>query len=67
MDQWKTEGVLIRIKIIRPRGVSISIAARILAIDYASSTLTLYDVDRKVVELAAFNEIDDITAIRLPS
>jgi len=59
MDQLKKNNTLVRISVVKGRGVRFSIPGRILGFDSAAEMLTVYHVDEKKVYLLKLNEIDD--------
>lgn len=60
-DQLRNCNTLIRLSIIKDRGLFLNFSARILAVDPSKGTLLLYDVDGKKVEHVSFTEIDDLS------
>jgi len=59
MDQLKTNNTLVRLSVVKGKGVRFSIPGRILGYDSAAEMLTVYHVDEKKVYLLKLNEIDD--------
>ncbi|MEK8126846.1 hypothetical protein WMW72_02885 [Paenibacillus filicis] len=59
MKKFQTDNTLIRLSIIKPQGVKLSMPCRIINIDPASGNLSVYHVDEKKVYLFKINEIDD--------
>ena len=53
------DGTLIRLSVVKGRGVNLSIPCRILQYDAAKRLMTIYHVDEKQVYSYSLNEIDD--------
>lgn len=61
-QQFKSNNALVRMTIVKPMGVRLSVPCRILNVDQASGNVSVYHVDEKQVYLFKFNEIDDFSA-----
>ena len=59
-ERLKNEGKLVRLIVVKGKGVKLSIPCRILHFDSDLGTLTIYHVDEKKVYSFKLNEIDDI-------
>ncbi|SDC06210.1 hypothetical protein SAMN02799630_02568 [Paenibacillus sp. UNCCL117] len=59
MKRFQTDNTLIRLHIIKAKGVKLSMPCRIINIDPPSGNLSVYHVDEKKVYLLKINEIDD--------
>lgn len=62
MEQLIASGTLVRLSIVKGKGVHLSIPGRILSYDKTAETITVYHVDEKKVYLLKLNEIDDFIA-----
>lgn len=51
---------LVRVSVVKNRGVRFSMPCRVLSFDPEKNNLSLYHVDEKQVYLINLNEIDDI-------
>ncbi len=60
LSDWKKQDKLIRLKALKGKGKMLDIACKIVSQDDASGIVTVYDVDRKVVETVRVTEIEDI-------
>lgn len=60
LADWKNQDKLIRLKALKGKGKMLDIACKIVSQDDASGIVTVYDVDRKVVETVRVTEIEDI-------
>lgn len=60
LSRWKKENRLIRLKALKGKGQFLDIACKIVSHDADNGTVTVYDVDRKVVETIRLTEIEDI-------
>lgn len=60
LSNWKKDNKLIRLKALKGKGKFLDIACKIVSHDADSGTVTVYDVDRKVVETVRLTEIEDI-------
>ncbi|RAV03019.1 hypothetical protein [Paenibacillus sp. YN15] len=60
LSRWKKENKLIRLKALKGKGKFLDIACKIVSHDADVGTVTVYDVDRKVVETVRLTEIEDI-------
>jgi hypothetical protein len=58
---FKESNSLIRLTIVKPMGVKLSIPCRILNVDSDSSNVSVYHVDERQVYLFKINEIDDFS------
>ncbi|UJF34676.1 hypothetical protein [Paenibacillus hexagrammi] len=59
LEQFKANNTLIRLTIIKGKGIKLSLPCRILNYDGATQNVTVYHVDEKKVYLFKLNEIDD--------
>jgi hypothetical protein len=62
LQQLKESNKLIRLTVVKGKGVKLSIPCRILSTDPSVGNVTVYHVDEKKVYLFKINEIDDFTA-----
>jgi Fe-S cluster assembly iron-binding protein IscA len=62
ITDYQQKGTLVRLSIIKGKGVKLSLPCRVLNFDAASENLSVYHVDEKKVYLIKLNEIDEITA-----
>lgn len=60
LAEWKKQDKLIRLKAMKGKGKMLDIACKIVSQDADTGIVTVYDVDRKVVETVRVTEIDDI-------
>jgi hypothetical protein len=60
LSDWRKQDKLIRLKAFKGKGKMLDIACKIVSQDDASGIVTVYDVDRKVVETVRVTEIEDI-------
>ncbi|MNC83104.1 hypothetical protein D3C75_1369000 [compost metagenome] len=60
LSRWKKENKLIRLKALKGKGQFLDIACKIVSHDADVGTVTVYDVDRKVVETVRLTEIEDM-------
>lgn len=60
LADWKKQDKLIRLKALKGKGKMIDIACKIVSQDDTTGIVTVYDVDRKVVETVRMTEIEDI-------
>jgi hypothetical protein len=60
LSRWKKENRLIRLKALKGKGQFLDIACKIVSHDADVGTVTVYDVDRKVVETVRLTEIEDM-------
>lgn len=58
--EWRKQDKLIRLKALKGKGKFLDIACKIVNHDADAGTVTVYDVDRKVVETVRLSEIEDI-------
>jgi hypothetical protein len=59
LDSFKNNNVLIRLTVVKGKGVKLSIPCRILNYDNDTQNVSVYHVDEKTVYLFKLNEIDD--------
>ncbi|MBP1154534.1 MULTISPECIES: hypothetical protein [unclassified Paenibacillus] len=59
MMTFQQNNTLIRLSIVKGKGIKLSMPCRIISVDPASGNLTVYHVDEKKVYLLKINEIDD--------
>lgn len=57
--QSQLNGSLVRLNVVKGRGVKLSIPCKILNFDEQTLNLSVYDVDNKIVHLINMYEIDD--------
>lgn len=62
LQSFQQSGTLIRLTVVKGKGVRLSIPCRIISTDPASDIVTVYHVDEKKVYLLKMNEIDDFEA-----
>ena len=62
IEQFKEDRTLVRIALIKGKGVKISIPCRILNYDWNTGNITAYHVDEKKVYSIDLNEIDELTS-----
>jgi hypothetical protein len=60
IEEFKTNNTLIRLSIVKEKGVKLSVPCRVLNYDDASKYVTIYHVDEKKVYQYSLNEIDDL-------
>ncbi|MDF2713105.1 MAG: hypothetical protein K0R28_30 [Paenibacillus sp.] len=60
LTQLKESGTLVRIVVVKGKGVKLSLPCRILNFDPEGQQLTIYHVDEKKVYSFTLNEIEDI-------
>ncbi|MDF2935015.1 MAG: hypothetical protein K0Q90_388 [Paenibacillaceae bacterium] len=60
LSRWKKENKLVRLKALKGKGQFLDIACKIVSHDADVGTVTVYDVDRKVVETVRLTEIEDM-------
>ncbi|TLS48270.1 hypothetical protein FE782_31490 [Paenibacillus antri] len=58
--RWKINQQLVRVKAVSLRGEALDMACKILNYDLDDGTVSLYDVDRKQVELLSLGQIEDM-------
>lgn len=61
INQFIENAALVRISVVKNKGVRFNMPCRILNFDSEKNNLSLYHVDEKQVYLINLNEIDDIT------
>lgn len=61
LDKFKADHTLIRLTVIKGKGIKLSLPCRILNIDTGTQYVTVYHVDEKKVYQFKLNEIDDFT------
>lgn len=54
------EGTLLRIEVIKEKGIKLTILGRVLQFDETRKIILVYEVDKKKVEILRLNEIEDI-------
>lgn len=62
LEEYKERGTLIRLSVVKGKGVRLSLPCRILNFDIPGDLLTVYHVDEKKVYSFKLNEIEDIVA-----
>ena len=62
IEQFKEQRTLVRLSVLKGKGVKLSIPCRILNYEGSSGNITVYHVDEKKVYTFQLNEIDDLTA-----
>ncbi|KZE79183.1 hypothetical protein AV654_17040 [Paenibacillus elgii] len=62
MRAFQQSNALVRLSVVKEKGVKLSMPCRILNTDPPSGNLTVYHVDEKKVYLLKINEIDDFQA-----
>ena len=63
IEEYKHNGTLVRLIVVKGKGVKLSVPCRILNIDWANGNITVYHVDEKKVYLFHLFEIDDMTTV----
>lgn len=61
LHQYKQENTLVRLTILKGKGVKLSIPCRILNYEAAGDSLTVYHVDEKKVYQFRLTEVDDLS------
>ncbi|MCD1261728.1 hypothetical protein B5M42_023275 [Paenibacillus athensensis] len=61
LEQFKLNNTLIRLTVVKGKGVRLNMPCRILNFDAASQNVTVYHVDEKKVYLFKINEIEDFS------
>ncbi|MBC8078759.1 MAG: hypothetical protein H7X86_00305 [Gorillibacterium sp.] len=61
LDSYKTNNTLVRLTILKGKGIKISIPCRILNYEEATDSLTVYHVDEKIVYQFRLTEVDDLS------
>ncbi|MFC5452024.1 hypothetical protein [Paenibacillus aestuarii] len=61
LESFKTNNTLIRLTVIKAKGIKLSLPCRILNYDNSGQTVTVYHVDEKKVYLFKLNEIEDFS------
>jgi len=61
LENFKTNNTLIRLTVIKAKGIKLSLPCRILNYDNSGQTVTVYHVDEKKVYLFKLNEIEDFS------
>ncbi|CAM3445853.1 hypothetical protein [Marinicrinis lubricantis] len=61
LEQYKAKGTLVRLKVLKGKGIHLNIPCRILNHDPSTRNVSVYHVDEKKVYLFHINEIEDIT------
>lgn len=62
IEQFKEKRTLVRLSVLKGKGVKLSIPCRILNYEWSNGNITVYHVDEKKVYTFQLNEIDDLTA-----
>jgi hypothetical protein len=62
IERYKTNNTLVRITVVKGKGIKFSMPCRILNYDVATQNVSIYHVDEKKVYLFRLNEIDDLHA-----
>ncbi|MFK7695995.1 hypothetical protein [Paenibacillus sp. HJGM_3] len=62
LEEYKERGTLVRLTVVKGKGIKLSMPCRILNFDLSDQRLTIYHVDEKKVYSFKLNEIDDIEA-----
>ncbi|MFC0211355.1 hypothetical protein ACFFK0_02625 [Paenibacillus chartarius] len=62
IERYKANNTLIRMTIVKGKGIRLSLPCRILNFDPASQNVTVYHVDEKKVYLFSLSEIEDLQA-----
>lgn len=62
IERYMSNNTLVRMTVVKGKGVKLSIPCRILNYDAASENVSIYHVDEKKVYLFRLNEIDDLQA-----
>ncbi|MBD0382697.1 hypothetical protein [Paenibacillus sedimenti] len=62
LEVFIANNTLIRLTVIKPKGIKLNLPCRILNYDSSSQNVTVYHVDEKKVYLFKLNEIDDYVA-----
>lgn len=62
-EKLKEGNTLIRLTIVKGRGVKFELPCRVIAYDRTSQYLTVYQVDEKKVYSFAINEVEDFTPV----
>jgi hypothetical protein len=60
IEEFKKNNTLIRLSIVKEKGVKLSVPCRVLNYDDTSKYVTIYHVDEKKVYQYSLNEIDDL-------
>jgi hypothetical protein len=60
IEEFKKNNTLIRLSIVKGKGIKLSVPCRILNYEEASKYVTIYHVDEKKVYQYSLNEIDDL-------
>lgn len=59
MKTFQQNNTLVRLSVIKGKGIKLSMPCRIIVVDSANESVTVYHVDEKKVYLLKINEIDD--------
>jgi hypothetical protein len=62
LETYKADNKLVRLSILKGKGVKLSVPCRIVNIDIDSQHVTVYHVDEKKVYQFHLNEIDDVSS-----
>ncbi|MEX2461664.1 MAG: hypothetical protein WD469_10290 [Paenibacillaceae bacterium] len=60
IEDFKNNNTLIRLSIVKSKGVKLSVPCRVLNYEDTSQSVTIYHVDEKKVYQYSLNEIDDL-------
>lgn len=62
IQYYKEQGTLVRLFVVKGKGIRLSIPCRILNFDVATNNISVYHVDEKKTYLFKLNEIDDLVS-----
>lgn len=62
IEKYKNDRTLVRLTVVKGKGVKLSVPCRILNYDWLTDHITVYHVDEKKVYTYQLYEIDDLTA-----
>jgi ribosomal protein S25 len=60
IEEFKKNNTLVRLSIVKDKGIKLSVPCRVLNYDDSSHNVTIYHVDEKKVYQYSLNEIDDL-------
>lgn len=60
LDKYKNNNTLVRLSIVKAKGIRLSLPCRILNVDHNTGMISVYHVDEKIVYTFLFTEIEDI-------
>ncbi len=60
LQEYRRKNVLVRLNVIKAKGIKLSLPCRILNMDAGSGNVSVYHVDEKTVYTFHLNEIDEI-------